>query len=141
MIEARFCARAAPCYASPMLTRDEALALFERRRRAWLDEDVDGYLALWAEDMTFQSPVHVEPLRGRSAFAELVRRSLAFARPVRFDFSHLAVHERFVLAEWTITVERRADGGETSWRGMSVADIREGLIHAWREYWNPADLR
>ena len=40
------------------MTRDEALDLFERRRQAWLREDFDGYLALWAGDMTFQSPVH-----------------------------------------------------------------------------------
>ena len=72
-----------------MLTRDEAIILFEKRRQAWLHEDVDGYLALWAEDMTFQSPVHAEPLRGRRAFADLVRQSFTFSRPVRFDFKSL----------------------------------------------------
>ncbi len=124
-----------------MLTRDEAVALFERRRRAWLDEDVDAYLALWAEDTSFQSPVHAEPLRGRAAFADLVRQSLAHARPISFDFAHVAVHDAFVLAEWTIAIESRADGRRITWRGMSVAEIRDGLIRAWCEYWNPADLR
>jgi len=23
---------------------------------------------------------------------------------------------------------------------MSVAEVRDGLIHYWREYWNPADV-
>src|SRR5437762_14138485 len=46
-----------------MLSHEDAWALFERRRRAWLDEDLPGYLALWTEDMTFQSPMHAEPLR------------------------------------------------------------------------------
>ena len=124
-----------------MLTLDEAADLFARRRRAWLDEDLEGYLALWAEDMRFQSPVHAEPLSGRAAFRQLVERSLAFARPVSFDFTHIAVHGVFVLAEWTIAIERREDGRRTTWRGMSVAEIRGGLIHAWREYWNPNDLR
>jgi limonene-1,2-epoxide hydrolase len=124
-----------------MPTRDEAIALFDRRRRAWLGEDIDGYLALWAEDMTFQSPVHAEPLRGRGAFADLVRRASAFSRPLDFDFTHIAVVGDTVLAEWRIAVEQRDGGRRVEWWGMSVAEIRDGLIHAWREYWNPADVR
>jgi limonene-1,2-epoxide hydrolase len=123
-----------------MPTRDEAIALFDRRRRAWLGEDVDGYLALWAEDMTFQSPVHAEPLRGRAAFADLVRRAFAFSRPLAFDFTHIAVAGDTVLAEWRIAVERRDGERRIEWWGMSVAEVRGGLIHAWREYWNPADV-
>src|SRR2546425_6343890 len=109
-----------------MLSHDDALALFERRRRAWLDEDLKGYLALWTEDMTFQSPLHAEPLRGRSAFAELVGRSLATTRPVRFDLEHLAVRDDAVLAEWCIAVERRGSGGGGEWRGMRGAAMDEG---------------
>jgi limonene-1,2-epoxide hydrolase len=123
-----------------MPTHAEAVALFARRRRAWLAEDLDAYLALWAEDMTFQSPMHAEPLRGRPAFAALVRQSLAFARPVSFDFTHLMADGSTVLAEWRIAIERRAEGRRVEWWGMSVAEIRDGLIHRWREYWNPADV-
>jgi len=124
-----------------MLTRDEALALFDRRRQAWLREDLDGYLALWAADMTFASPVHAEPLRGRDAFAQLVRRSTAASRPVTFEIHHLAVAGDMVLAEWSIAVERRDDGRRIAWRGMSSCEIRGGLITVWREYWNPSDVR
>jgi len=123
-----------------MPSHDEAVALFARRRDAWLREDLDAYLALWAEDMSFQSPVHAAPLRGRAAFAELVRRSFAFSRPAAFEFTHIAVHGADVLAEWRIAVERRDGGKRIEWWGMSVAEIRDGVIHAWREYWNPADL-
>jgi ketosteroid isomerase-like protein len=123
-----------------MPTEAEAVALFERRRRAWLAEDLDAYLALWADDMTFQSPVHAEPVRGRTAFGDLVRQSAAFGRPVRFDFTQIAVSGDVVLAEWEIALERRADAHPIAWRGMSVAVVRGGLIHRWREYWNPQDL-
>ena len=123
-----------------MPTPDEAIALFDRRRRAWLAEDVDAYLALWTEDMTFQSPVHAEPLLGRAAFADLVRRAYASARPVSFDFTHIAVAGDTVLAEWRIAVEPRGGGRRLEWWGMSVAEVRNGLIRAWREYWNPADV-
>ena len=119
-----------------MVSYDEAVSLFERRRQAWLREDTDAYLALWADDMTFQSPVHPEPLK-RVAFGDLIRQSAAFSRPLRFDFDHIAVYGPMVLAEWTIAIERRDSGKRIEWRGMSVARIRDGLIVEWREYWNP----
>jgi limonene-1,2-epoxide hydrolase len=123
-----------------MPSHAEAVALFDRRRDAWLRGDLDAYLALWADNMTFQSPVHAEPLHGRAAFADLVRHSFAFARPVAFDFAHVAVVGDVVLAEWRIAIERREGGRRIEWWGMSVAEVRGGLIRRWREYWNPADV-
>ena len=129
-----------PWYGPAMLTRDDAVHLFERRRLAWLAEDLDAYLACWDEDMTFASPVHPQPLRGRAAYAALVRGSAGAVRPVAFDVHHLAVAGDTVLAEWSITVEHRASGRTVGWDGMSVADYRDGEITRWREYWNPAEL-
>jgi len=123
-----------------MPTHAEATALFDRRRLAWLREDLDGYLALWADDMTFGSPIHPDPLRGKPAFAELVRRSSATSKPLRFDVAHLAVDGDMVLAEWSIAITHRESGRIVAWNGMSVARYRGDLIQEWREYWNPAAL-
>jgi ketosteroid isomerase-like protein len=123
-----------------MLTTDEAEALFTRRREAWLREDLDGYLDCWTDDTIFESPVHREPIRGREAYAALVRASASTVRPLRFDVAHLAVRGDVVLAEWEIEAEHRASGARLRWRGMSVAGYRDGRIAWWREYWNPAAL-
>jgi len=124
-----------------VLTLAEATHLFDARRAAWLREDLDGYLALWADDMTFAAPSHPEPLQGRAAFAELVRKSNEATRPLRFNVLHLALAgDDIVLAEWVISVEHRVSGQQITWRGMSRCTIRDGLIVAWREYWNPADV-
>ena len=123
-----------------MTTREEVTLLFEERRDAWLRGDLDAYLALWAEDMTYQSPLHVEPLRGRAAFARLVRQAFVLSRPLAFDFTHIAVVGDVVLAEWRLAVERRDGGRRIEWWGMSVAEVQGGRIRRWREYWNPADV-
>jgi ketosteroid isomerase-like protein len=123
------------------LTSKEAVDLFERRRAAWLAADAEAYLALWAEDMSFQSPVHDEPLAGKAAYAELIHRSLSMIRPVAFTFHHIAVAGDRVLAEWDAELEWKEDGRRSSWRGMSVCTIRDGLITHWREYWNPAGFQ
>lgn len=118
-----------------------AAARFDRRRLAWLAEDLEAYLDCWADDMRFASPVHDPPLVGRVAYAALVRRSAAAVRPVAFDVHHLAVDGDVVLAEWTIRIADRRSGREAGWDGMSRARYRDGLIADWREYWNPADVR
>lgn len=123
------------------LSLEEAVGLFERRRAAWLAADAEAYLALWAEDMSFQSPVHDKPLVGKAAYADLIHRSLSMIRPVSFTFHAVAVAGNRVLAEWDAELEWREDGRRSSWRGMSVCELRDGLITSWREYWNPADFQ
>jgi uncharacterized protein (TIGR02246 family) len=120
--------------------RQEAVALFERRRDAWLAEDFEGYLGLFAPDVVLQTATG-KPYQGRDAYGDLVRRSYQAMRPVAFDFHEIAVHGSSVLAEWTITIERRADARQLSYRGMSICEIRDGLIQWWREYFDPALLR
>jgi limonene-1,2-epoxide hydrolase len=71
----------------------------------------------------------------------MVQQSLTWAKPRAFDFHHLAVEGDVVFCDWTISVERRADGGVVEWRGMSVAELRDGRIVWWREYYeDPAAL-
>ena len=53
-----------------------------------------------------------------------------------FDFHHLAVEGDIVFADWTIAVERRHDAKVIEWRGMSVAELRDGRIVWWREYYD-----
>jgi len=126
------------------LTLAEAQALFDRRRAAWLAEDVAAYLDCFAEDVELEVPGRT--VRGHSEYEAMVRSSFAWARPVEFEFHHLAVGEPdetslamstsgVVMADWTITAERRRDGVAVQWRGMSVCGIGDGRIRWWREYY------
>ena len=123
-----------------MVDYSEAVTLFEKRRDAWMAEDLDGYLALFHEDLVFQGPTG-EPQHGRAVFADLVRRSLKAFVPDGFDYHEISVHGSKVLAEWTQAIRSRESGQRLIWRGMSVCDLRDGLIVWWREYYDPAQLR
>jgi uncharacterized protein (TIGR02246 family) len=115
------------------LSIQEARAVFERRVAAWLAEDVPGYLACWDDDLVIEMPGRT--IRGRTAYEELVRQSFAWARPRAFDVHHLAVDGDVALADWTISVNRRSDEAVVEWRGMSAAELRNGRIVWWREYY------
>jgi ketosteroid isomerase-like protein len=119
------------------LTIDEARAVFERRRVAWLAEDVSEYLECWHDDLVIEMPGR--SVRGRAAYEPLVHQSFSWARPRAFEIHHLAVDGEVVLADWTISVVRRSDGVVVEWSGMSAARVRNGRIVWWREYYKDPD--
>ena len=122
-------------------TLDDARALFDRRRQAWLAADADAYLDLFASDLEISMPGRAEPVRGRDRYAAIVARSFRWAAPESFDFHHLAVNGDVVMAEWTIAARRRDDAALFRWHGMSVARIDDdGRIAWWREYWDPREV-
>jgi uncharacterized protein (TIGR02246 family) len=121
------------------LTIDDARAVFERRRQAWLSEDLEAYLGCFAEDVVLETPGRT--VRGHAEYEPMTRMSFAWAKPVSFEFHHLAVTDDVVLADWTIAVARRSDGGLVEWRGMSACELHDGKILWWREYYDdPAAL-
>jgi limonene-1,2-epoxide hydrolase len=122
----------------PRRSLDEARSVFEKRRAAWLAEDVDAYLECFADDVVLETPRRT--VRGRSEYEAMTRRSFEWAKPKSFDFHHLATaDDDVVMCDWTITVERRSDGGEITWRGMNVCGLRDGRITWWREYYQDPD--
>jgi ketosteroid isomerase-like protein len=124
-----------------VISPEAASELFDRRRRCWLAEDIEGYLACFADDLAIEVPGREAPLRGIDAYERLVRRSFAWARPVSFEIEHLAVTpDGTVLAEWSIATERRDGGGAVAWRGMSACGIDEGRITWWREHWDRSQV-
>jgi uncharacterized protein (TIGR02246 family) len=124
------------------ITLERARDLFERRRDAWLAQDVERYLDLFARDLEITMPGRAEPVRGIEPYSEIVRRSFEWAAPEAFTFHALAVNGDAVLAEWTISVRRREDGARFEWHGMSTARIdAHGRIARWREYWDPREVR
>ena len=122
------------------MTREQAQALFERRRAAWLSEDVSGYLALFADALGMHLPGRAEPIRGKAAYAKLVETSFRRLRSVSWEFHRLAVDGDHVLSEWTIAGEVRKSGQSLRWRGMAICRVADGRIEEWREYWDPAQL-
>jgi len=111
----------------------EAVALIEKRRNGWLDEDLDTYLALTAEDYVVEVDGK-EDVRGRAALEAMVRRNYERFRPIAWEFHEIAAHGSTVLAEWTTTIEARATGERWAMRAMSIAEVRNGVLCWWREY-------
>jgi limonene-1,2-epoxide hydrolase len=112
---------------------EDASAVFDRRVKAWLAADVDGYLSCWHDDLALTLPGG-RVVTGIDAYRRMVEQSFAWAAPVSFDIHALAVDGDRVLSDWTIRARRRDDGVEVEWHGLSICELRDGRITWWREH-------
>jgi hypothetical protein len=110
----------------------DAVALLEKRRDAWLQQDVDAYLSLFSED--FVSADGANQTSGLSEWAEVVRLSDERALPIDWEFHVIAVHGSSILAEYTVTMEPKGTGVQRSVHGMSISEVRDGVFTAHRDY-------
>jgi limonene-1,2-epoxide hydrolase len=115
------------------LSLEAARARFDARVAAWLAADVDAYLACWQPDLELTLPGG-RVVVGADAYRRVVEQSFAWAAPVSFDVHALAVDGDRVLSDWTIRARRTEDDVVVEWHGLSICELRDGLIARWREH-------
>jgi uncharacterized protein (TIGR02246 family) len=117
-------------------------ALAERYGAAWNAQDLDGIIALHADDGSFQ--LHVpggEPVEGREAIGEAFAGFLAQLPDVRFEPRHLRAGPDFWVLEsamtGTVAAPFDVDGEQLDAPGarvevdcVDVIAIRDGLVHS-----------
>lgn len=115
-------------------------ALAERYGEAWNSQDLDGVLALHAEDGSFR--LHVpggEPVEGRAAIREAFAGFLAQLPDIRFEPRRLLAGPGFWVLESTMTGTAAApfdvDGEQVDAPGarievdaVDVITVRDGLV-------------
>jgi ketosteroid isomerase-like protein len=118
--------------------------VLERRRRLIIEQDVDGFIALFAPDgvmeMPFGGPGLPARVEGRTAIADWSRRAAA---GLRFDdFANVAVHEtgdpEVVIAETVTRATDVASGKSFVAPSIQLFRIRDGKILLFRAYTGPA---
>jgi len=102
---------------------------------AWERRDTEHIMSCWAEDGVYHAVAALEPIVGRAAFRQFVKR-----------FEHVPggrLVVRHQVASNAVVINERTD--HISFRGRplvvpicAVFEIRDGRIAAWREYFDPA---
>lgn len=114
----------------------DAEALVTRFIEAWSRLDADELATYFAEDATYHN-IPIMPVTGRPAIRDFIA---AFVQPytaAHFTIHHQAVNGDVVLNERTDTFTF-ADGDTLDILVTGVFEIRDGEIHAWRDYFDLA---
>jgi limonene-1,2-epoxide hydrolase len=113
----------------------QAVALIRQFIDACVRADCDEFASYFAEDAEW-SNAPWEPVRGRDAIRETLRRGAQQMKALPWEIRHIA-------AECDVVFTERVDHfmvGESliSVPCMGIFELRDGKIAAWRDYW---DLR
>ncbi len=113
----------------------ELRALVERQARAWEENDFETLAADWREDGELVAPAGVFPY---SVLRQTLSEFHQSYRDLKVDIrSVFAAPSGTKLAvEWLWTVTRRSDGARSTTEDAIIADLVEGKILSWREYFD-----
>jgi limonene-1,2-epoxide hydrolase len=105
--------------------------------RAWNERDIDSIAAALAEDVEYYN-IPMQPIVGRNVVREAVAPMMLACSEIDWRVIHIADSGAgAVLTERVDAFVR--DGKRLSVRVMGVFEIREGLISAWRDYFDLAE--
>ncbi|OKI02646.1 phenazine biosynthesis protein PhzA/PhzB [Streptomyces sp. CB02923] len=120
--------------------------LFRRATQLVLDKDMDGWLALCAEDVLVELPFapdgYPSKLEGRAAVADYVRdypEHIDLREVPRLKI-HVTDDPDTVVAEWHGTGRIVATGAPYELSYVVVMTAENGRITRYRDYWNPLAL-
>jgi len=117
--------------------------LVERFAEAFNRRDVEGLLALFAEDATYHD-LFYGPHAGHAALRGMFERMFREGRDYRWQMTAVVMDARRAAAEWTFSYTAtaavpRSEGRRVRFSGMSAfdldgGDLEGGRIRAYREY-------
>lgn len=97
--------------------------------------DADGVAALFTPDATYQEPP-VYAFSGRDAIRAFVADFAARHTDVSFTIvrAFADASGSLLAAEWRFAYMRAADGTRRVFAGISIVELRDGLIASWRGF-------
>jgi limonene-1,2-epoxide hydrolase len=102
---------------------------------AWSRRDADELLAFFTDDAVYHN-IPMPPMQGKAAIREVFNLFLPPSETIEFEVRHLASSGSVVFTE---RVDRFLMGGNSVVLPVAgVFEIENGLIKAWRDYFDMA---
>jgi ketosteroid isomerase-like protein len=121
-----------------MKDTDIAHQIFENWNRTWKENDLEGFLALYADDVVLESPLFPYLLgteRGIITGKEALQEVIEIAAKRKPNFRNFHVCNYFTDGKTIIWEYPRATPEGDQMDFMEVMEIKKGLIIRHRIYW------
>jgi limonene-1,2-epoxide hydrolase len=116
---------------TPVETVQDFMAAFVK---AWPTADTTVLGSFFSEDAVYHNGP-LEPVRGRTAIKATFAQFMGIGGRVDVDIIHMVADGPIVMTE-RVDHLTRADGTTASLPMMGIIEVRNGLIAAWRDYFD-----
>lgn len=130
------------------MEEQELRKLYEEFIEAWNNRDIEGVMALCADDLTFQDPLVSEPITGKDRIGVLMQRWWQAFPDIEIEVVGHVIGENRVAVEWRAKATNSGElplthgvtlpptGKCIDSQGVSIIDFRDGKAVRQREYWD-----
>ena len=102
--------------------------------------DLDGMVALYADESATSNPTDASPHRGPSGarrFWDAYRRSFT---EIHSEFRNVVATDDVAILEWT-SRGNAVEGAPVEYDGVSVVEYQDGKVKRFRAYFDPSALQ
>jgi predicted ester cyclase len=111
----------------------------------WVQEFLDAVLAgegdkcaaSFAEDGYLDDVGLSYRADGRDAIAQFLSLMSASGPDARFEIENVVSDGEHFAVQWRLTGTQQSTSKNSSRRGASLGQLRDGLLVSWSDYWNP----
>ena len=120
------------------MTLEELDRWLEVYGRAWERQDVDAFLACYAEDAVYHWGPWGEPLRGHDEIRAATDNATAQQEDIRFGHEPLAITpDGRGIARWWVSIKLKGEDTIEENEGIFLVTLDEnGRCTDFREWWN-----
>jgi steroid delta-isomerase-like uncharacterized protein len=116
------------------------VSIVERFAKAFNARDVDALLTCFTADATYRD-LFYGPHAGQTSLRGMFERMFHEGRDYHWSMDAIVLDEGRAAAEWTFgytasAAVPRSEGRRVRFSGMSIFELEDGRIHAYREYAN-----
>jgi limonene-1,2-epoxide hydrolase len=105
---------------------------------AWPTKDASALMDFFCEDAVYHN-IPLEPVRGKEAIRSTIESFMEMGGTVEVEVANIVTDGNLVVVERVDHLNQ--SGSRASLAMMGIFEIREGLIGAWRDYFDLSRLR
>lgn len=125
--------------AEPPSAGTDAIDFIDALRTLEESGDVERIVALFDDDAEISNTTRAQPHRGREGAREFWQTYRGSFERIHSDFSKVVQDDDTAMLEWTSTGHVKG-GGEVTYSGVSVLELRDGKVRRFRAYFDNAEL-
>jgi limonene-1,2-epoxide hydrolase len=111
------------------------IGLFDAFTDGLAEKNIEKIMKLFTEDATYAVyALGYKPAKGKKAIKALIEADLKKVKDYNVNKLFVCEKENNLVVEWLVRFREVNSGKIVEMQGVSIMDVKNGLIHNWREY-------
>ncbi len=117
-----------------MINEKTAKEILKTYEEAWVEQDADKIISIFAEDGTYQERVFEEPFKGHEEIRKYWEDKVVSEQSnIKFKLLNYYICGDTLIAEWDASFD--AENKRVRIREVAILEIEDRKIKSFREYW------